>query len=66
MSAVTGKDLSNARRLAQFAARRMLTPTACPYDPTGNDRQRALAAVWMREFLHRRPPAPGTVDHDGK
>jgi hypothetical protein len=44
-----------ALRLAQFAARTGKPATVCPYDPTGDDRQRLLALVFVHEFLRLRP-----------
>lgn len=51
-----------ALRLARFAVKRSRPITSCPYDPTGDDRQRLLALVFVHEYLRLRPPT--NVDYD--
>jgi hypothetical protein len=61
-STVTPADVGNAERLGRFAARRRLAVTTCPYRPAEDARQSALAAAWMRAYLHYNPPM-GTVSY---
>jgi hypothetical protein len=63
-STVTEKEIEAAVRGGQFAGRRRLSAGKCPFDPVGDDRQRTLAAAWMRGYLHRNPPADGRVSYD--
>lgn len=58
---VTSQDRSAAATAARFAARRGLPPeSSCPYDPAGDARQRVLAGVWVRAFLHTQRAAEAT------
>ncbi|MGR6915417.1 hypothetical protein ACU635_14325 [[Actinomadura] parvosata] len=40
---------------ARYAALRRVPITGCPYDPAGDDRQRALALLWVRIYRRYRP-----------
>ncbi|WP_162795825.1 hypothetical protein [Nonomuraea lactucae] len=40
---------------ARYAALRRLPITGCPYDPAGDDRQRALTLLWVRIYRRYRP-----------
>jgi len=51
-----------ALRAARFAATTGQPVTVCPYDPTGDGRQRLLALIFVREYLRLRPSS--AVDHD--
>jgi hypothetical protein len=63
-STVTEAELDAARRGAEFAARRRIPASRCPFDPAGDARQKTLASAWMRAYLHRNPPADGRVSYD--
>jgi hypothetical protein len=47
----------------RHAGRTGLPVTTCPFDPAGVGEQRALAQVWVREFLRNSPSAAQSVDY---
>jgi hypothetical protein len=52
---MTSVERGRAVRAARFAAATGLPVSACPYSPTGDDRARALALVWVRTYLAATP-----------
>lgn len=63
MTAPTRVQRLRAMRAGRFAALRDLPATACPYPVNGTPAERVLVLVFLREYLHHRPPAPGAIDH---
>jgi hypothetical protein len=59
---LTAQDRQAATTGARFAARRGAPVTNCPYDPAGDDRNRALALLWITVYRRYRPAA---VDYSG-
>jgi hypothetical protein len=53
---------AGARRLAKFAAIRDQGVAACPYPAEGTPAQRVARRLWIRTYLHHRPPI-GRVDY---
>ncbi|GAA3144881.1 hypothetical protein GCM10010466_39960 [Planomonospora alba] len=49
-------DRRAAITFGRLAARRGLPVTACPYDPGRDDRNRALALLWVRSWRRHRTP----------
>lgn len=63
---LTDDDYRRAKAAGRFAARRGLELKTCPYNETAmGDAGRALALVWVREYLHHRPPPSGAVNYSG-
>jgi hypothetical protein len=62
MTTIDPVETARAKAAGQYAARRRLPATACPYDPAGDARQKVLAASWVRGYLHTRPPS---TDYNG-
>ena len=59
----TDEAIAAARRLAQSAAIADTGVVSCPYPADSTGVQQAARRAWLREYLHRRPPAPGTVSY---
>jgi hypothetical protein len=54
-----------AMAAGRFAGERQQPITTCPYPVGGTPTQRALANVWMREYLRANPEAAQAVSTDG-
>lgn len=48
-------DRRAAITTARYAALRRMPINNCPYNPAGDDRQRALTLLWVRIYRRYRP-----------